>query len=241
MEYPHGCIEQTTSAAFPQLYLDVVKELNDAELARTKFNITKAIERLKMFITRDGGFAYWPGGEDSESWGSTYAGHFLLEAERKGYYVPADMIKRWKKYQRNKAMEWRRTDEKYHYYNTDLIQAYRLYTLAYADAAELSAMNRLREIPDLSVQAKWMLAAAYAKAGQPEAAKKLVANLTTSIKPYQELAYSYGSDVRDRAIILETLVLLNEKVKAFELVKQLSASLEQHKLLDEYAERCLLP
>lgn len=225
MEYPHGCIEQTTSAAFPQLYLDVVKDLNDAEIARTKFNITKAIERLKMFITRDGGFAYWPGREDSESWASTYAGHFLLEAERKGYYVPADMIKRWKKYQRNKAMEWRRSDEKYYYHNTDLIQAYRLYTLAVADAAELSAMNRLRELPNLTLTAQWMLAAAYAKAGQPEAAKKMVANLTTSIKPYQELAYTYGSDVRDRAIILETLVLLNEKVKAFALVKEISASL----------------
>ena len=170
IEYPHGCIEQTTSAAFPQLYLSVVKDLSEAEIARTKFNITKAIERLKMFVTRDGGFAYWPGNDDSDSWGSTYAGHFLIEAEQKGYYVPADMLRRWKKYQRNKAMEWRRNE--YKYYNTDLIQAYRLYTLASADAAELSAMNRLRELSDLSLQAKWMLAAAYVKAGQPEAAKK---------------------------------------------------------------------
>jgi uncharacterized protein YfaS (alpha-2-macroglobulin family) len=223
IEYPHGCVEQTTSAAFPQLYLSVVKDLNDAELARTKFNVTKAIERLKMFITRDGGFAYWPGNDDSDSWGSTYAGHFLIEAEQKGYYVPADMLKRWKKYQRNKAMEWRRDEHKF--YNTDLTQAYRLYTLASADAAELSAMNRLREITDLSLQAKWMLAAAYVKAGQPEAAKKIISNLSTTVKPYQEMSYTYGSDVRDRAIILETLVLLNDKVKAFELVKEISNSL----------------
>lgn len=223
MDYPHGCIEQTTSAAFPQLYLSVVKDLNEAELARTKFNITKAIERLKMFVTRDGGFAYWPGNDDSDSWGSTYAGHFLLEAEQKGYYVPEDMLKRWKKYQRSKAMEWRRNE--YKYYNTDLIQAYRLYTLASADAAELSAMNRLREVSDLSLQAKWMLAAAYTKAGQPEAAKKIISNATMIIKPYQEMAYTYGSDVRDRAIILETLILLNEKAKAFDLVKEISSSL----------------
>jgi uncharacterized protein YfaS (alpha-2-macroglobulin family) len=223
MEYPHGCIEQTTSAAFPQLYLSVVKELTEAEVARTKYNVTKAIERLKMFITRDGGFAYWPGNDDSDSWGSTYAGHFLLEAERKGFYVPADMMKRWKKYQRNKAAEWRKNDNKY--YNTDLIQAYRLYTLADADAAELSAMNRLREVADISLQAQWMLAAAYVKAGQPEAAKKMVATLSTSVKPYQEMAYSYGSDVRDKAIMLETLVLLNEKTKAFELVKEISSAL----------------
>lgn len=223
MEYPHGCIEQTTSAAFPQLYLSVVKELNEAEIARTKFNVVKAIERLKQFITRDGGFSYWPGNDDSDSWGSTYAGHFLIEAGHNGYYIPADMLKRWKKYQRNKAMEWRRNEHRYN--NTDLVQAYRLYTLAAADAPELSAMNRLREIQDLSLQAKWMLAAAYVKAGQPEAAKKLIDNLSTTIKPYQEMAYSYGSDVRDRAIILETLVLLNDKAKAFELVKELSSAL----------------
>jgi len=39
------------------------------------------------------------------------------------------------------------------------------------------------------------------------------------------MGYTYGSDVRDRAIILETLVHLNEKAKAFELVKEISTSL----------------
>src|SRR5690606_23253467 len=191
------------SAAFPQLYLSGVKELNESEVARTKFNITRAIERLKMFITRDGGFAYWPGGEDSDSWGTTYAGHFIIEAEQKGYYVPADLLGRWKKFQRTRATQWRRNDQRY---DTDLMQAYCLYTLALSGAAELIAMNRLRELDNLSIQTKWMLAAAYVKAQQPEAAKKIIANATTDVKPYQELGYSYGSDIRDRAIILETLV-----------------------------------
>jgi uncharacterized protein YfaS (alpha-2-macroglobulin family) len=70
-----------------------------------------------------------------------------------------------------------------------------------------------------------MLAAAYVKAGQPEAGKKLISNLSTTVKPYKELGFSFGSDVRDRAIILETLILLNEKVKAFELVKEISLAL----------------
>src|SRR5690606_33534737 len=134
----------------------------------------------------------------------------------------ADLLGRWKKFQRTRANQWRRNDQRY---NTDLMQAYRLYTLALSGAAELSAMNRLRELDNLSIQTKWMLAAAYVKAGQPEAAKKIIANATTDVKPYQELGYSYGSDIRDRAIILETLVLLNEKVKAFEQVKELSNAL----------------
>lgn len=39
------------------------------------------------------------------------------------------------------------------------------------------------------------------------------------------MAWSYGSDLRDKAIILETLLLLNERTKGFELLKDISASL----------------
>ncbi|MCU0368230.1 MAG: MG2 domain-containing protein [Cyclobacteriaceae bacterium] len=221
-QYPYGCIEQTTSAVFPQLYVDKVRALTEEEKVSIQQNIKAGVERLKTFVNRDGGFAYWPGHEDTDSWGTTYAGHFLIEAEAKGYYVPNDMIKRWKKYQKNKAQSWRKNQE---YSSSELIQAYRLYTLALAGEAELGAMNRLRETTPLPATAAWMLAAAYVKAGQPEAAKKLVESLSTIVKPYQELAYSYGSDIRDKAIMLETLVLLNDRVKAFELVKEISAAL----------------
>ncbi len=222
LQYPYGCIEQTTSAVFPQLYLEKVKALTDAEKTAIQKNVTAGVERLKTFVNADGGFAYWPGGGDSDSWGSTYAGHFLIEAESKGYYVPNDMIKRWKKYQKSKAQGWRKAQE---YGSSELIQAYRLYTLALAGDAELGAMNRLREQGNLPSTAAWMLAAAYVKAGQPEAAKKLIEKLPTQVKPYQELAYSYGSDLRDKAIILETLVLLNDRTRAFEIVKELSVAL----------------
>jgi uncharacterized protein YfaS (alpha-2-macroglobulin family) len=222
IEYPHGCIEQTTSSVFPQLYLDVVRPLTDREKTNIKNNITKGIERIKLFVTSDGGFGYWPGNNDSDAWGSTYAGHFLLEAEAKGYYVPGEMIKRWKKYQKNRANEWRNNNQ-YNYW--DYVQAYRLYTLALAGAPELPAMNRLRESKNLTVQAGWMLAATYAKAGQPEVAKKIIAQLTTDIKPYQEMGYSYGSDIRDKAMIMETFALLDERPKALNILKDLSKAL----------------
>lgn len=222
LQYPYGCIEQTTSAVFPQLYLDKVKVLTDEEKNTIQRNVKAGVERLKTFVNRDGGFSYWPGHEDSDSWGTTYAGHFMLEAEAKGYYVPNDMIKRWKKFQKSKAQSWRKNQE---YSSSELIQAYRLYTLALAGDAELGAMNRLREQGNLQPTAAWMLAAAYVKAGQPEAAKKLIEKLPMQIKPYQELAYSYGSDLRDKAIILETLLLLNDRAKSFELVKEISESM----------------
>ncbi|HEY3402292.1 MAG TPA: MG2 domain-containing protein [Ohtaekwangia sp.] len=226
IQYPYGCIEQTTSSVLPQLYLGLVKDLTEIEEKNIQRNVTAGIERLKSFVQRDGGFGYWPGAaENSDPWGTTYAGHFLIEAEAKGYYVPADMLKRWKKYQKNKALEWRRNDQ---YYNSDLMQAYRLYTLALAGAPEVGAMNRLREQGGLTSTAAWMLAASYAKAGQPEAAQKLIANLSTTVKSYRELGYCYGSDLRDKALILETLVLLNDNVKAFDLVKEISKYLSDY-------------
>jgi alpha-2-macroglobulin len=222
MQYPYGCIEQTTSSVFPQLFIDQVKVMSDEEKARIQRNVTAGIERIKSFVTRDGGFAYWPGGENSDGWGTSYAGHFLVESEAKGYFVPADLLKRWKKYQKSKALEWRRNNQ---YYNSDLMQAYRLYTLAIAGVPELGAMNRMREVVDIPSTAAWMLASAYAKAGQLDAAKKLVANLSSVVKPYRELSYTYGSEVRDKALILETLSLLGDRTKGFELLKEISATL----------------
>lgn len=223
IQYPHGCIEQTTSSVFPQLYLEQVKALTETEKNTIQRNITAGINRLKSFVQRDGGFGYWPGAsENSDPWGTTYAGHFLLEAEAKGFYVPADLLKRWRGYQKNKAQDWRRNDS---YYNSDLMQAYRLYTLALAGSPEIGAMNRLREQGNLTTTAAWMLASAYAKAGQLEAAKKIAENLSAIVKPYRELGYSYGSDVRDKAMIMETLVALHEKTKAFELLKEISKAL----------------
>lgn len=226
IQYPHGCIEQTTSSVFPQLYLSQIKVLTEIEQKNIQRNVTSGIERLKSFIQRDGGFGYWPGtAENSDPWGTTYAGHFMVEAQANGYYVPDDMLKRWKKYQKNKALEWRRNDQ---YYSSDLMQAYRLYTLALAGAPEIGAMNRLREQGNLSTTAAWMLASSYVKAGQPEAAKKLIEKLSTTVKPYRELGYSYGSDFRDKALIMETLVLLNDKTKAFALLKEVSKALSDN-------------
>jgi uncharacterized protein YfaS (alpha-2-macroglobulin family) len=228
IEYPHGCVEQTTSSVFPQLYLADIMELNSDFKVAMDRNIRMGIERLKSFQTSSGGLSYWPGYYDADDWGSSYAGHFMLEAEMKGYAIPAGFMDSWKRYQRNKANSWTPRSHDYYYYNSDLDQAYRLYTLALAKAPELGAMNRLKENPSLSIAAKWRLAAAYAKAGQPEVAKTLINGLATTITPYREMSYSYGSNERDEAMILETLTLLDMKVKAATVLKSVSKALSSN-------------
>ncbi|NBP71365.1 MAG: hypothetical protein EBU52_21835, partial [Cytophagia bacterium] len=46
IQYPHGCIEQTTSSVFPQLFLSHVKKLTDTEKNVIQRNITAGINRL---------------------------------------------------------------------------------------------------------------------------------------------------------------------------------------------------
>jgi uncharacterized protein YfaS (alpha-2-macroglobulin family) len=222
IEYPHGCIEQTTSAGFPQLYLSDLIDMNATTKAKIEKNIKATIQSLKAFQLSNGGLSYWPGAQYADDWGTNYAGHFMLEAELKGYALPVGFIKAWKKYQKQKAISWSANSS---YYNDDLDQAYRLYTLALAKEPELGAMNELFEYKDLSLAARWRLAAAYLISGKPEVAKYLIANAGIAIKSYREMWNTYGSDERDKAMIIETLTLMNYKTKAAPLVKAVSASL----------------
>ncbi len=221
LQYPHGCVEQTTSSVFPQLYLENVMEVSNETKSAIEKNIKAGISRLATFITSDGGFSYWPGNSEANDWGSSYAGHFLLEAEKKGYSLPLNFKTKWVQYQKRQSSNW--TPENFGHYR-DLNQAYRLYTLALAGKPDKSAMNRMRHISTLSKQARWRLSAAYALIGQKEVAAGLVENTSLQISEKQKY-YSYGSVTRDQAMILETLSLLGDLDKAAPLMKEVADKL----------------
>lgn len=228
LRYPYGCLEQTLSGGFPQLYVNQLMELDKAQQERIPRNINATIDRLKQFQVGQGGFAYWPGGNAPDHWATSYAGHFLLEAKALGYSIPPSMLEKWAQFQKKVARLWDPKMEELGFYsrnNYELMQAYRLYTLALAKEPDLAAMNRLREYKGLTLQASWALAAAYAAAGKPEAAKAITGKLDTKVPAYQELSYTYGSALRDRAMILEALVLMGEREKAATLVKYISDEL----------------
>ncbi|MBN2683443.1 MAG: hypothetical protein JXR58_13110 [Bacteroidales bacterium] len=222
--YPHGCVEQTTSAVFPQLYLSDIMELTSARKLEVEKNVKAGIDKLSKMQVFNGGLGYWPGASNSDEWGTNYAGHFLLEAQKKGFSVSSAFIKKWKKYQQTMAKNWVNQGPV-----SQFIQAYRLYTLALAGSPEMGAMNRLREISKISSQAKWRLAAAYKIAGKDNIARKLIEGLSTSVNDYNELAYTYGSGTRDKAMILETLTLLGDKKQAYPLLKEISEQLSSNK------------
>ncbi len=224
VQYPHGCVEQTTSSVFAGLYLNDISDLTKEQKSFIDNATKAAINRLKGFQTSSGGLSYWPGLNNADEWGSNYAGHFLIEAKTKGYSLPYGLLDNWKRYQKQKAQNYT-SNKNTAYYGEDLTQAYRLYTLALAGAPELGAMNRLKEKANLSNESKWRLSAAYALIGQAEVAKKMIYNVSSTPKTYQDYYYTYGSLERDDAMILETMTLLKDNSNAFLKVKALAAKL----------------
>ncbi len=226
IEYPYGCVEQTTSSAFPQLYLDQLLDLTPRQKAETERNIKLTINRLNGFQVSGGGLTYWPGyGGEPNEWGTNYAGHFMLAAQAKGYSLPLGFLERWKTFQKQKAISWSPTIGAY--YGDDLTQAYRLYLLALAGVPELGAMNRLREFKYLSPEASWRLAAAYKLSGQPEIGLRMIAVLPLTVKPYYTMFGTFGSDLRDEAMILETLTLFGQQQKAAGLLRTVASRLSE--------------
>ncbi len=224
IRYPHGCVEQTTSAAFPQLFLSDVFDLSAQKKKKTEQNVKKAISRLGSFQKSNGGLSYWYGQTAVNDWGTSYAGHFLLEAEKKGYVLPIGFKPKWVRYQQKTARQWRKAASR-----SDLAQAYRLYTLALAGNADVSSMNRLRETNNISNEAKHRLAAAYALIGQKGAAKQLFNSANGNFKSVKYDEYTYGSTERNRAMALETVLLLDDISKAQDLAKTIAKNLADNR------------
>lgn len=221
IRYPHGCVEQTTSGAFPQLFLPEVMKLSDVEKKKIENNVSGGIERLRKFQTSAGGFGYWPGDGQSHIWATNYVGHFLIEAQKRGYVVPNDMLSNWVKFQKSRAQSWS-TDT---YHDSINHQVYRLFTLALASKAEIGAMNRLMESKKLSAPMTVQLAAAYKLAGLDTASQSLLKDLSLEPENRNRPGASFWSSLRDYAIILDGLSITKEFAVATDIANRISKQL----------------
>jgi uncharacterized protein YfaS (alpha-2-macroglobulin family) len=205
--YPYGCAEQTTSTLFPLVYLnDIGDRIGPGVFAKERIaeKVNAGITRLIGMQTRDGGLAMWPGLRDTWPWGSVYAAHFIVTAERAGYSVPTDFRDRLMEYLRDQL---HRSDDQPWALE---LQAYACYVVALAGEPQTPVMNRLGELlarsKDASAQARFHLAAAWLAAGRRDLAEELLPAQLPKPRGSRELAGNVGSPIRDRAIILDTLL-----------------------------------
>ncbi len=227
--YPYGCIEQITSAVFPLLYLPDMADLSGNELATAQAKVRLVLNKYKQYATPDGSMGYWPGEASPSPWGSAYALHLMTVAGHKGYTLPAGVYERLKAAVKSMAVRWNASQ--YGYLN--LVQAYQLYALALAGEPEIGAMNRLRQSGEMTAEARWMLAAAYAAAGRADVGRTVVAGVPgtgadstlTGDALLAQRVLTYGSSQRAQAVQLLGSSLLGMQGEAAQLAGLISREL----------------
>lgn len=99
LEYPYGCIEQTTSKGYPYVLLD---EPSAAALGMPPIaadqratNAQFAVDRVASMQLENGHYSFWPGDSGySDPLITPYVVEFLMDAESAGFQVPAGVLQK---------------------------------------------------------------------------------------------------------------------------------------------------
>lgn len=96
--------------------------------------------------------------------------------------------------------------------NLDLDSIYRLYVLSLDNKGNINGMNYYKQnkTKEMSNQEKFLLAGSYANLGYNKIANGIVDGLSYEVSE-KEWDYNFGSELRDKAIILDLLVLLGRE------------------------------
>jgi uncharacterized protein YfaS (alpha-2-macroglobulin family) len=145
--YPYGCIEQTTSRAFPLLYFnDVALLTHDKTDPGIRARVQKSVERIVDMQRLDGNFGFWGPGYPAYDWLSVYALDFLFSARAQGYAVSDDALRRGQIWLRRLVQE--ETVQQVRYANRpagvfDSTRDYAAYLLARLGGASLADLRYL--------------------------------------------------------------------------------------------------
>ena len=209
--YPYGCLEQTTSGAYPLLRSEEwAQRLAPGAWAAgdPHSRVESAIARILSMQTRRGGFALWPWLRDDDVPDSLYAVRFLLDARAAGYTVPEaplDAALRWIRSSILEARlptaaatftpEWR---------SAMRLRAEACRVLAAAGRAPAGWIDRLCErTADLDFAARVHLACALRAAGDPRRAADLLASLPIPTPRARRGGDCHDGDVREAAMLLD--------------------------------------
>lgn len=215
--YPHGCLEQTVSKAFPQIYLrDMASVLAPSALSSGSptYYVNEALTKLAGMQLHDGTFATWPGTTTSNDWTTVYATHFLLEARKAGYAVmdgtlqsalgALSAIARKKQTEDFTLMEANRTAVRR---IASKSAVYALYVLALAGKPDRALMGFFRSERSLLTQdTRYLLAGAYALSGDRRTFTEILPSAFAVEQSVRTTGGSFDSPVRSAAVMLNVLL-----------------------------------
>jgi alpha-2-macroglobulin len=239
VQYPHGCVEQTVSSVFPQLYFaDLAGFASKNAKLNADENIKNAIRKLQLMQLYNGAMSYWPGYGEESWWGSAFAAHFLIEAQKSGYEVDASMINKLMEYLKGKVKD---KNTIVYWYNGNKNKkiapkelAYSLYVMALNGDASNSTMNYYKSNLDLlSLDSKYLLAASYFISGDKNKYKQVLPAEFSGEESNPVFGGSFHSPVRDQALALNALLQVEpENQQIAIMAKQLSEKLKAQKYLN---------
>ena len=212
--YPYGCTEQTVSTAFPQLYfgdLSDALQIKNGQRNNANYNVQEAIRKIKMRQLYNGAVTLWDNEGSANWWTTIYAAHFLVEAGKAGFDVDKGLLETMLGYL-NGQLRNRKTIN--YYYNRTQNKKivpkeviYSLYVLALNGKPNMPVMNYYKASPGLlSLDCKYLLAAAYALSGDKNSFKQFLPGSFIGEESVAETGGSFYSDIRDEAIALDVLV-----------------------------------
>jgi alpha-2-macroglobulin len=229
VEYPHGCLEQVISTAFPQLYVQnlyktLYPNLKNTEVYQKEINknIENAIIKLQSLQNYTGGLQYWADTYETHLFGTAYAVHFWLEARKLGYQVSEESYNAGLSFLSNQVNSNRNKGTKYTFTNLegkkikkDVFRKenlYALYVLTLAGQADIATMNYFKEnSKNLALDSKYLLACSYLLAGNNEAYREILPTKFEGETSENDLNNSFHSPIRDMALALNAMIEADEK------------------------------
>ena len=160
LQYPYGCIEQTSSRLLPLVALrGLIDEGHIPEITTATANkyIKAGVDRLFMMQTESGGFGYWPGNKNPHPLGTLYAMAALSIARKNGVDVPEEKLQKSISYLENLLNNDVSLDKTY--------VAFASYILSLNDAFKPSYRGFLRKVSGKSTEAEMFMLLARNNAG----------------------------------------------------------------------------
>ena len=207
--YPYGCLEQTTSGIYPQVFLSDAMlarlDIKTQPAAERRAKIAQGIDRLAGLQKANGGFGLWSGGSPEEFWLTAYVADFLLTARDQGYAVSdavlSKAVSRLAVYLRKpRVIQVRYSDNPEH--ARFAVQAYSAFVLARLNKAPLGTLRTLfdnHQKEALSGLPLVHLGLALELQGDGKRADKAYAMAGNKSRGNKYLG-DYGSDLRDAAL-----------------------------------------
>lgn len=212
LHYPYGCVEQTTSSARPLLFVGNLLDHVDPVLTaggKLEDMVMAGVHRLLSMQTPSGGLAYWPGGTEPYGWGTAYATHFLLDAQKAGYAVPQDRLDEILKWIEGEVGRLERGGVAHDHWDGAQAEPYLHYVLAVAGKGHKARVQKLIDLLPArrtgeALEREYTLKAALFLAGDRRYERELRSPDASAVSDERRNDWTFYSDRRRRGFVLST-------------------------------------